>query len=381
MPPHTPDRDTPATPSDRPVRGAPLRVAAVAALLVLSIAHRAVAQFNNGNQTTLLNLPRSSPRAVMTQRIGLTDVTIVYHRPQVKGRTIFGDAVPYDRVWRAGANDNTTIEFTDPVTIDGHALPAGRYGVHMIPGRTEWTVIFSKNSTSWGSFSYDQKEDALRLAVKPLPTAFHEALTYEAGDLSDDGATIALAWDRVAIPFHVAVDAKSITLASLRNELRHLPGYKGEAFFDAALYCVDHQFNHAEALQWIDRAIQMDGEQFDNLDLKSQILEGLGRHQEAVDLEAKALGLATPQQMYGYGDRLLREKKLADARAVFTRMTADHPDVFLNWYGLARVQVAEGDRAGAKATLERALPNVRQAGQKATIQRLLDRLAAGQGIG
>ena len=358
-----------------------LRVTAIAFALVMSSAPAVRAQFKNGNQTTLLNLPQSSPRAVVTQRIGLTDVTIVYHRPQVNGRTIFGDAVPYDRVWRAGANDNTTIEFTDPVTIDGRPLPAGRYGVHMIPGRTEWTVIFSTNATSWGSFSYDAKEDALRLTVKPSDTAFHEALTYEVGDLAPDSATFALAWDRVVVPFHVAVDSKSITLASLRNELRHLPGFKGEAFFDAALYCVDNQFNYPEALQWIDRAIRMDGEQFDNLDLKSQIVDALNRHQEAIDLETKALALASPQQMYGYGDRLLREKKLAEARAVFRKMTAEHPEVFLNWYGLARVQVAEGDRAGAKATLEQALPHAQQSGQKATIQRLLDRLAAGQGIG
>jgi len=355
-----------------------LRRTISSAFFVLAIATPAHAQFKSGNQTVLLNLPRSSPRAVVTQRIGLTDITIVYHRPQVQGRTVFPDVVPYDRVWRAGANDNTTIEFTDPVTIDGHSLPAGRYGVHMIPGTADWTIIFSKNTASWGSFSYDAAEDALRVKVTPAATTFREALTYEISDLQPDAATIALVWDRVAVPFHVGVDTKSITLAAVRNELRHLPGFKGEAWLDAAAYCVDNQFNYPEALQWIERAVRMDGEQFDSLDLKAQVLDGLGRRAEAADVEAKALALATPQQMYSYGDRLLRDKKLTEARGVFKKMTTDHPDVWLNWYGLARVQVAEGDRAGARATLEQALPRATQPGQKATIQRLLDRLAAGR---
>src|SRR3954470_3003088 len=132
-----------------------IRGLALTASFVLAIAIPARAQFKNGNQTVLLNLPRASQRSVVTQRIGLTDITIAYHRPLVGGRTIFGDVVPYGRVWRAGANDNTTIEFTDPVAIQGHPLPAGRYGVHMIPGASEWTIAFSTNSTSWGSFSYD----------------------------------------------------------------------------------------------------------------------------------------------------------------------------------------------------------------------------------
>ena len=149
------------------------------AACVLAADPPALAQFKNGNQTVLLDLPRVSQRAVVTQRIGLTDVTIVYHRPLVGGRKVFGDVVPYGRVWRAGANDNTTIEFTDPVSIEGHPLPAGRYGVHMIPGPSEWTIAFSKNSTSWGSFSYDPKEDALRVTVKPAAGPLTEALTYQ----------------------------------------------------------------------------------------------------------------------------------------------------------------------------------------------------------
>src|SRR5579864_394191 len=126
-------------------------------------------------QSAILNLPRLSQHARFTQRIGITDITIDYHRPLVGGRKIFGGLQAYGQVWRAGANDNTTIEFSDPVTVEGQPLPRGRYGLHMIPGETSWVVIFSKNSTSWGSFTYNQAEDALRVTVKALATENHEA--------------------------------------------------------------------------------------------------------------------------------------------------------------------------------------------------------------
>ena len=120
------------------------------------------AQFKNGSQPTELNIPRVSQRGTVSQRIGLTDITITYHRPAVGGREIWGKTVPYGKVWRAGANENTTITFSDDVSVEGKPLAAGTYGLHAIPDKDQWTVIFSKNSTSWGSFSYDEKEDALR---------------------------------------------------------------------------------------------------------------------------------------------------------------------------------------------------------------------------
>src|ERR1700747_3587338 len=142
-----------------------------------AFAGNASAQFKNGSQATELDIPRASQRATVTQRIGLTDVTITYHRPTVGGREIWGKTVPYGQVWRAGANDNTTIAFNDDVSIEGNPLVAGTYGLHMIPDKEQWTIIFSKNSTSWGSFSYDQKEDALRVTVKPHPAESFDMLT------------------------------------------------------------------------------------------------------------------------------------------------------------------------------------------------------------
>src|SRR5205085_1118856 len=118
-------------------------------------------------QSLVMSLPRQSQRSTVSQRIGLTDITITYHRPLVGGRKVWGAMVPYGQVWRAGANENTTIELSDPVQIEGHTLAKGIYGLHMIPTADSWTIVFSKANTSWGSFTYDEKEDALRVTVKP----------------------------------------------------------------------------------------------------------------------------------------------------------------------------------------------------------------------
>src|ERR1700684_2006370 len=135
----------------------------IAAVLLTVVAgtQPARAQFKNGSQATELNLPRLSQRAQLTQRVGLTDITVIYHAPLAGGRELFGKTVPYGQMWRAGANENTTISFTDDVSIDGNSLPAGTYGLHMIPNIDEWVIIFSKDHTSWGSYFYKQTEDAL----------------------------------------------------------------------------------------------------------------------------------------------------------------------------------------------------------------------------
>jgi hypothetical protein len=154
-----------------------------------------------------LNLPDVSQAAEVKQRIALTDVTVKYHRPLVKGRKIWGDLVPYGKVFRAGANENTTIEFSDPVSVEGKPLDKGTYGLHMIPNPDSCTVIFSKTNTGWGSYSYDQKDDALRVTVKPRPIAeTKEALEFDFEDLKATSAVVTLKWEKLAIPFTVSAN-------------------------------------------------------------------------------------------------------------------------------------------------------------------------------
>ena len=149
--------------------------------------------------------PRASQKQTITQAVGDATISIVYHRPNVSGRTIWGGLVPYDKVWRSGANEATVFEVSRDVTIDGKPLPAGKYSLHTIPGKTEWTVIFNKKHDQWGSFDYDEKLDAVRITVKPVPFPFRESLSYEFDTISPSAAKTILRWENVGIPFTVDI--------------------------------------------------------------------------------------------------------------------------------------------------------------------------------
>src|SRR6476646_11919025 len=237
-------------------------------------------------QSFVLELPRPSQHAVITQRIGITDVTIDYHRPMVNKRKVWGGVVPYGQVWRAGANENTTIEFTDAVSIEGKPLPKGTYGLHMIPGENEWTVIFSRNSTSWGSFTYDQAEDALRVTVKPQAADFHEALTYDFDEVGPDSSVVTLRWEKVAVPFKVGVNTHEIVARNLHNQLRGLAQYAWDGWDDAANYLLQEKFDLEEAVKYSDKSIQNEA-RYDNFMTKSRVLDALGRKDEAVTARNK----------------------------------------------------------------------------------------------
>ncbi len=158
--------------------------------------------------------PRVSPRAQVSQTIGISTVTIDYHRPSVKGRSIWGSLVPYGAVWRAGANENTTITLSDDATIDGQALAAGTYGLHMIPSNSSWIIIFSNDSASWGSFSYDQSKDALRIEVTPVEAPAKEQLAYEFDAVNTEEATLSLRWEKLRVPVKIHFDTTALAAAA-----------------------------------------------------------------------------------------------------------------------------------------------------------------------
>src|SRR5437773_624381 len=168
-----------------------------------------------------LKLPDVSQAAEVKQRIALTDITVNYHRPLVNGRKIWGGLVPYGKVWRAGANENTTIEFSDDVSVEGKPLAKGLYGLHMIPNQDSCTVIFSKTNTGWGSYSYDQKEDALRVDVKPRPlTETKEALEFDFEDLKPTSTAVTLKWEKLGIPFTVSVIVAEQMLQTIHDLMK-----------------------------------------------------------------------------------------------------------------------------------------------------------------
>jgi hypothetical protein len=314
--------------------------------LVLFFSILMIASFSQAqtatSETLMLNLPRASQHALVTQRIGITDITVNYHRPLTNGRQIWGKVVPYGQVWRAGANENTTITFTDPVTIEGQALDKGTYGLHMIPGEGQWTVIFSKDSRAWGSFSYKQEDDALRVTVKPQAAEFHDALTYDFDEVKPDSTIVTMRWEKVAVPFKVQVNVNEIVTASIHQQEYGLNQYYWEGWDDAAAYFLANKINLDEALKDEDQSIQAE-ERYDNVLNKAKILQAMGREQDSEVFRTKALDLASPLQLYFYARQLQAAKKQDEAFAVFRSTAKKFPDYWTSHMGLARVYSSQGD--------------------------------------
>ena len=324
------------------------------------------------SETLMLDLPRQSQHAQIVQRIGITDITINYHRPLANGRQIWGKLAPYGQVWRAGANENTTITFTDSVTIEGQPLDKGTYGLHMIPGENQWIVIFSKASSAWGSFSYKQDEDALRVNVKPHSTELHDALAYDFDDLKPDSAVITMRWDKVAVPFKVAVNVNDIVTASLRKELRGYAQYYWEGWDDAAGYFLANKTNLEEALNDEDQSLQIE-ERFDNLLTKSRILDTMGRKDAATELRTKALEKGNALQLYVYGRQLQGDKKQDEAFTIYRSNAKKFPNDWTSHLGLARVYSGQGDFDQAVKEIQMSLTSAPEA-NKTSLENYVKRL-------
>src|SRR5271169_2393807 len=329
-------------------------------------------------QSFVLDLPLQSQRAEISQRIGLTDITINYHRPLVNDRKVWDGLVPYGKVWRAGANINTTISFSDPVQIEGKPLDKGTYGLHMIPKADEWTIIFSKNSTSWGAFTYDEKEDALRVTVKPKPADMHNALTYDFDDLQKDSAVIELEWEKVAVPFKVSVDVHDVVQASLKKQLRNLSQYTWMSWDNAANYLLGEKVALDDALKYADKSIENE-DRYENEMAKSQILTALNRKDEAATAEKKALALAGPLQLHQYARQLLGEKRNDEAYAIFRENAQKHPDQWFVHTGLARMYSAQSKFDDATKEMKLSMAAA-PADQKSYLDGLEKRLEAKQDI-
>ena len=336
-------------------------------------------------------------KASVSERIGITDVTIQYDRPAVKGREgkIWGELVHKGFAdlgfgtskaapWRAGANENTTIYFSTDVTVEGKALPAGTYGLFMAMGDGDATIIFSKNSTSWGSYFYDPKEDALRVHVKTasLPESV-ERLRYEFMDEKENSAGIALLWEKLKIPFRVEVDYVKTQLESFRKELRNEKGFRWEAWVEAIDFCVQRNVNLEEALQWSDYAITgvfVGQRNFRTLGAKASVLAKLGKNAEAESLMKEAMPLATLQELHNYGRQLLREKRPVQALEAFKLNAQRNPNVYTTQMGLVRGYSANGDFKNALKYAKAAQPLAPDKANKDVLDGFIKMLEAGKDI-
>lgn len=257
----------------------PLMAALVAAALLADVSSAAE-----------LQLPRPSQKAQVMQTVGLTDVTINYSRPGVKGRTIWGDLVPYDKVWRTGANEATSITFSTDVKVNGQPLAAGTYSFHTIPTKSDWTVIFNKKADQWGSYSYDEKEDALRVQVKAQSHEFTEWMELSLPDIAVDKATVALDWEKVRVSFEIQVETVEHGLASARAAMASLAPDDYQTAFRCANFAFQNNVAPDEARQWMDKSISIK-ETWLNLRVKADMLAKDGKTAEAIQFGEKAIAV------------------------------------------------------------------------------------------
>lgn len=324
-------------------------------------------------QLPLFDTPRVSPAASVTQRVGITDITITYHRPGVKNRDIWGALVPYDVVWRAGANENTTITFSDPVLIGEEQLAAGTYGLHVLPTEGEWTFILSYQASAWGSFTYDESEDAVRVKATPIEIPHEEYLTFTFDNPTRNEVEVTLSWEMLEASFTIWVDTDEIVVQGLRDGLRGLPGFSWRGWQQAAAWCLQNDTNLDEAMEWIDRSLGMD-RNFANLRVKSGLLARQGNEQEAEEMLAAAIDFATESELNVYGYQLVGQGEIDKAIAVFEKNVEDHPDSWNAYDSLAEAYMNKGDVAKAIEYYEKALSMVEDEQQRGRIRAQLSQL-------
>lgn len=241
--------------------------------------------------TAQLKLPRPSPAASVTQTIGLTEVTVTYSRPGVKGRTIWGDLVPYDKVWRTGANEATTLAVSDEVEFGGKKLAAGTYAVATIPGRDEWTVILNRDHDMWGT-QYDESKDVLRITAKPMTGGEkQEWLGFSFENLAHGSADLVLAWDRLRLAVPIRVDVNARAMANARAAVAAAKPDDWRTPYQAASFTLNSDHGMDEGRTWLEQSLKAQ-ENYFNLNLLARWQAKTGRRTEAVATAKKAIEAA-----------------------------------------------------------------------------------------
>ncbi len=334
-------------------------------------------------------------KAAVMEIVGLTHVTINYDRPAVKGREgkIWGQLVPYGfqdlgfgtskaAPWRAGANENTTIEFSTDVKIEGKDLAAGKYALFMAMAANEATVIFSKKNSAWGSYFYKPEDDALRVTVKTMPiTEGVERLKYEFLDQTENSATVALMWEKLKIPFKIETDLVKNQIASFQNELTGIKGDDWKSVVQAVNYCVDNNTNLTEALEWANYAINgayVGEKNFQTLSSLANVYNKMGKTTEADAAMKQALPMGKMDEVHQYARRLLAQKRSKEAYDIFKMNYDTHPEEFTTLMGMTRGLSAIGDYKKALEFAQKTLPKAPDANTKSNIAIMIEKLKKGE---
>ena len=355
-----------------------------------------------------LTLPPSgnNQKASVTQFIGPVKVTIDYSSPAVHGPAgpgstqivdrrgkIWGGLVPYGMTnlgfgprkegpWRGGANENTVFSVSHPVLFEGKPLAAGKYGLHFIVERDEWTLILSKDSTSWGSFFYDPELDALRVKLKPAKHEYREYLTYEFGERKPESAVASLQWEDLGVSFRINVPkVDEIYLSQLRKELNNSSGFNWAAWDTAAQYCLANNVNLEEALKWAEYSISapfVGQANFTNLTTKARLLEKLNRAEESAKVMKAALEhpATLSVQIHQFGRSLLAQGKNKEAMEVFQLNVKRFGEAWPTHVGLARGYMALGEKAKALEHAKKAAVQAPDPLNKRGMEELVKQLSA-----
>lgn len=311
--------------------------------------------------------PRTpSPGAEVKQTIGISTITVNYSRPSVKGRKIWGELVPYGwnvepggsphkTPWRAGANENTTIEFSHAATVEGKPVPAGKYGLFfVINSDNTGEVVLSKDNRSWGNFFYDPATDLLRANITIRENAMTEALTYEFINLSKNGTELVLNWEKKQFPVKIEFNVDDIVMANAAEQLKGSMGFTWQGYSSAANYSLQNKIYPEQGLVWADRAATMN-KNFTTLNTKAGLLRIQGKTDEAEKMQAEALTMANEVELNAYGYQLLNQNKMDEAIKVFKENTVRYPDSANAWDSLGEGYAIKGDKENAVKAFKKSL--------------------------
>lgn len=355
-----------------------LRLASVLASLLMSFAA----------QTQGITTPRpASPAAKVTQTIGISTVTVDYSRPSVKGREIWGALVPYgwntqgfgggkEAPWRAGANENTVIEFSHAAKVEGKEVPAGKYGLFFVINKDDsGEVILSKDYRSWGSFWYDPARDQLRAKIQLRAIPHTELLTYDFINLGKNSGELVLNWEKKQFPVKIEFATDEIVMANAVEELKGPTGFSWQGYSSAANYAMQNKVNQEKALNWIDQAIAQN-KNFTTLNVKAGLLRQLGKTADADKLDKDAITIANEAELNQYGYQLLGGGKHDEAIKIFTLNTERHPESANCWDSLGEGYATKGDKENAIKNFKKALSMNPPANVKANSETYLKKLGA-----
>lgn len=337
-----------------------------------------------------LEMPQASPQVEESQKLGITTIQINYSSPAVKGRDIWGPVVPMNGdpiPWRIGANMNTTISFSTDVSVDGQPLAAGSYGLHAIPGQTEWTLLFAKNDNLWGSYYLDTIAGiALSVKARPEQIPHSEHLDFEFKNRTDSSLQLAIEWEKVSVPITIGVDLKKTTVAHLRYQLLGASTYAWEAWDAAAQWCLDHSTNLEEALAWSERSISggYNGyaaqTNFTCLSTKSFLQWALGQKKAADMTMKQAIPLMKDVvNDYWIGKRLSDQGRADLSLAFFNQMIEKFPEVWYVYLGAARATSLNGNHKKAVTHIKKSM-SLAPANYQEYLQGLVTKLSNGENI-